>query len=68
MNKTASGFILVLGPIVAIVGASICQRAKSDSPLNDTYYDIMHAGGVGVVLLGLGMFFFGCLWFARKSK
>lgn len=69
MNKTLSGLILVVGPIVAVIGSQVSTYAnnKTTSPANDWFYDLLNIAGAGMILSGLAMFFFGAMWFARKT-
>lgn len=68
MNKALAGVTLISGPIVAIFGAGISSRANNaaSTPDTDWYYSCINGVGIGVVLLGLGMFFIGAMVFARK--
>lgn len=52
---------------MVLIGAGIANGAVSHNPADDAYYDMIHAGGVGLAIIGLLLFFFGCMWFARKS-
>lgn len=67
MKKSTSGVCIVAGPILCILGGGIAQKAVSHNPADDAYYDMIHAGGVGLAIIGLLMFFFGCMWFSKKS-
>lgn len=67
MSKRTSGIAIVAGPILCMIGGEIARRAVSHNPVDDAYYDMIHAGGVGLAIVGLLLFFFGCMWFSKKS-
>jgi len=67
MSKHTSGIAIFTGPILCMIGGEIARRAVSHNPANDAYYDMIHAGGIGLAIVGLLLFFFGCMWFSKKS-
>jgi len=67
MKKSTSAALIIAGPFMVLIGAGIANGAVSHNPADDAYYDMIHAGGVGLAIIGLLLFFFGCMWFARKS-
>jgi hypothetical protein len=68
MKKTASGFMLVGGVVVALIGAEISGSANnaSSTPDTDWYYSVINGCGILTIMAGLVMFFFGAMWFAKK--
>lgn len=69
MSKTASGSTLVFGLVVVAIGGVISATATSarSTPSQDWFYDMINYFGIAVILLGLGMFFFGSLLFAKNK-
>jgi len=67
MKKTKSGAAIIAGPCMVLLGGGIAQKAVSHNPADDAYYDMIHTGGVGLAIVGLLLFFFGCMWFSKKS-
>lgn len=65
MSKHTSGIAIVAGPIMCVIGGEVARRAVSHNPADDAYYDMIHAGGVGLAIVGLLLFFFGCMCFSR---
>jgi hypothetical protein len=68
MNKTKSGFMLIGGVLVALIGAGISSTANNtrSTPSTDWIYSLANGFGMITILAGLAMFFFGAMWFARK--
>lgn len=69
MSKTALGFILVGGILVALVSGVFVAAGSStpSSPGMDFYYDLVKYTGILGVLVGIGMFFFGAKGFAAAK-
>jgi hypothetical protein len=65
MKKSTSGIAVVAGPILCMIGGEIVRRSISHNPADDAYYDMIHASGVGLAIVGLLLFFFGCMCFSR---
>ena len=67
MKKATSGACIVAGPCMVLLGGGIAQKAVSSNPADDAFYDMIHAGGVGLAIIGLLLFFFGCMWFSKRT-
>jgi hypothetical protein len=69
MNKTANGFVLVGGIVVALISGVFVAAGSStpSSPGMDFYYDLVKYAGIFGVLVGIGMFFFGAKGFAAEK-
>ena len=69
MSKTVSGFVLVGGLALSAIGGAISTTATSvrSTPDRDWFYDLLNYSGIAMILLGLVLFFFGALRFARKD-
>jgi len=52
---------------MVLLGGGIAQKAVSSNPADDAFYDMIHAGGVGLAIIGLLLFFFGCMWFSKRT-
>jgi len=69
MSKTEAGFLSVAGLVCAIVFATMAgmsARANRDIS-SDWFYDALKYTGILGALVGVGMFFYGALIFARKT-
>ena len=69
MSKTASGSTLVFGLVVVAIGGVISATATSarSTPSQDWLYDLLNYFGIAIILAGIGMFFFGSMFFSRKN-
>jgi len=70
MSKTAAGFLLVGGILLAIVSATFAGLAANTlaSPSDDWFYDLIKYSGIAGLLIGVGMFFYGAMVFSRKQN
>jgi multidrug transporter EmrE-like cation transporter len=70
MTKVQSGIVLVSGPIVSAIGGAISSMANnaSSTPQTDWYYSLWNGVGMVLILVGVGMFFFGAMRFSQKEK
>lgn len=69
MSKTLSGMILLGGLAVAVIagrGGQIAANSNVNDPSLDWYYNLLSFGSMAGIVLGLGMFFAGAMFFARK--
>lgn len=68
MSKTASGCVLVAGIVCTIISGRIAAWAGGvvGSPSDDLFYDLIGWAGIAGALAGLGLFFWGCMTFAKK--
>jgi hypothetical protein len=69
MSKTVAGFMVTLGPLLAWFGGEFSAKANNaaSTPDTDWYYSVKNGIGVILILIGLGMFFFGAKRFATKD-
>lgn len=68
MSKTTAGFVLVGGMALTIISGRVASWAGGvvGSPSDDLFYDLIGWVGIAGALTGLGLFFWGCMTFARK--
>lgn len=69
MSKTVAGFLIVLGPVLALFGGAFSAKANNatSTPDTDWYFSVLNGVGIVLILIGLGMFFFGAKRFAAKD-
>ena len=69
MKKSTSGIVLVAGPLLALFGGAVSSYAnrQDSTPDMDWQWNLINGVGVLMMLAGLMAFFFGAMWFSRKS-
>ncbi len=70
MSRTVAGILIVLGPLLALFGGAFSAKANNapSTPDTDWYYSVLNGVGMILILIGLGMFFFGAKRFASGEK
>lgn len=68
MSKTWAGVVMLSGlALVVITGRVVgSMQETGGSPADDWYYDLLSYGGLAIGLVGVGMFFYGAMVFARR--
>ena len=68
VTKTVAGFTLLAGIFIMFVAASVVSWSGNviPSPADDWKYDLAGWLAIAGGLVGIGMFFFGAMFYSRR--